>query len=49
MLVLGVVLLAIGFVLAIPVLWTIGIVVAIIGAILWVAEEAGAGWGRRWY
>jgi hypothetical protein len=49
MLILGVILLVLGFLLAIPVLWTIGIILAIIGAILWVAEGAGAAWGRRWY
>jgi hypothetical protein len=49
MLVLGVILMILGFVLAIPVLWTLGIVLAVIGAILWVAEGSGATWGRRWY
>jgi len=49
MLVLGIVLMLIGFLLAIPVLWTIGIILAIVGAVLWVAEGAGATWGRRWY
>jgi len=49
MVVLGVILLILGFVFGIPVLWTIGVVVAIIGIILWLAESAGASWGRRWY
>ena len=49
MLVLGIVLMLIGFLLAIPVLWTIGIVLALIGAGLWVADGTGAAWGRRWY
>ena len=49
MLVLGIVLMLIGFLLAIPVLWTIGIVLALIGAVLWVADGTGAAWGRRWY
>jgi len=48
-LVLGIILMLLGFLLGVPVLWTIGIVLAIIGAILWVAEGAGATWGRRWY
>jgi hypothetical protein len=48
-LILGIILLILGFVFGIPVLWTIGIIVAIIGAILWLAEGAGASWGRRWY
>jgi hypothetical protein len=48
-LVLGLILMLVGFLLAIPVLWTIGIILAIVGAILWIAEGAGATWGRRWY
>jgi hypothetical protein len=49
MVVLGVILMVLGFLLGIPVLWTIGIVLLVVGAILWVAEGAGAPWGRRWY
>ena len=49
MLVLGLILMLIGFVAAIPVLWSIGIILAVIGAVLWVADGAGAHWGRRWY
>jgi hypothetical protein len=49
MLVLGIILMLIGFLLAVPVLWTIGIVLAVVGAILWLAESSGAAWGRRWY
>ncbi len=49
MLVLGLILMLIGFLLAVPVLWTVGILLAIIGAVLWVAESSGAHWGRRWY
>jgi hypothetical protein len=49
MLILGVILLILGLVLGIPVLWTIGIILAVIGAILWIAEGTGATWGRRWY
>ncbi|MCU1457289.1 MAG: hypothetical protein JWL73_1381 [Actinomycetia bacterium] len=48
-LVLGVILLLLGLVLGIPVLWTIGVVLAIIGAVLWLAQGSGASWGRRWY
>jgi hypothetical protein len=48
-LILGIILMLIGFLLAIPVLWTIGIILAVIGAVLWVAEGAGANGGRRWY
>ena len=49
MLVLGIILMLLGFLLGIPVLWTIGIVLAVVGAILWIAESSGANWGRRWY
>ena len=49
MVVLGIILMIIGLVLAIPVLWTIGILLALIGAVLWLASGAGASWGRRWY
>jgi hypothetical protein len=48
-LVLGLILMVLGFLFAVPVLWTVGIVLAVIGAILWLAEGAGASWGRRWY
>jgi hypothetical protein len=49
MVILGLILLILGFVFSIPILWTIGIVVTLIGVILWVANGAGASWGRRWY
>jgi uncharacterized membrane protein HdeD (DUF308 family) len=48
MLILGVVLLILGFVLHIQVLWIIGIVLAVIGAVLLIAGTARTG-GRRWY
>lgn len=48
-LVLGVILLILGFVFAIPVLWTIGIILAVIGGVLWLADASGARWGRRLY
>jgi hypothetical protein len=48
-LVLGVILMLIGLLLSVPVLWTIGIILAVIGAVLWIAEGSGAHWGRRWY
>ena len=49
--VLGIVLLIIGFVAKIPVLWTIGIIIALIGVVFAVAGFAGreiAG-RRHWY
>ena len=45
----GVILLILGFIFAVPILWTIGIILAVIGVILWIAEGTGAAWGRRWY
>lgn len=49
MFILGLILALLGFVLGIPVLWVVGLVVAMIGAVLWIADGAGATWGRRWY
>ncbi|MER5707020.1 DUF6131 family protein [Streptomyces sp. NPDC042898] len=50
MIVLGVILLVIGFVASISILWTIGIILVVIGAILWIlgamGHEVG---GRRHY
>jgi hypothetical protein len=50
MIILGIVLLIVGFLLQIPILWTIGIVVLVIGAVLFllgaVGREVG---GRRHY
>lgn len=51
MIVLGIILLVIGFVAHIPVLWTIGIVLVVIGAILAILGAAGRKVGGRahWY
>ncbi len=49
MLILGVILLLLGLLLGIPILWVIGIVLALVGAILWLGSGSGASWGRRWY
>ncbi|MFF2409371.1 DUF6131 family protein [Streptomyces sp. NPDC058092] len=50
MIVLGVILLAIGFVTGISILWTIGIILAVVGLILWVLGAMGhAVAGRRHY
>lgn len=49
MLVLGVIFLLLGLLLGVPVLWTFGVVFAVIGAVLWVASGTGRSWGRRWY
>ncbi|MFG3281433.1 DUF6131 family protein [Streptomyces sp. NPDC048111] len=50
MIVLGVILLVIGFVAGISILWTIGIILLVIGAILWLLGAVGhAVGGRRHY
>lgn len=50
MIVLGVILLIIGFIAAIPILWTIGIVLLIVGLVLEVLGSTGrAVAGRRHY
>jgi hypothetical protein len=47
MLILGVILMLIGFLLGIPILWTIGVVLAIVGAVLWILGAAGREIGGR--
>ncbi|MEE1782610.1 DUF6131 family protein [Streptomyces sp. SP17BM10] len=50
MIVLGVILLIIGFVVGLPFLWTIGVILVAIGLVLWVAGALGhAIGGRRHY
>ena len=51
MIVLGIVLLVLGFLFHIAVLWTIGIIVLVIGAALAIAGAAGRAIGgrRHWY
>ncbi|MEV0573209.1 MULTISPECIES: DUF6131 family protein [unclassified Streptomyces] len=50
MIVLGIILLVIGFVAGISILWTIGIILLAVGAILWILGAAGhAVGGRRHY
>ncbi|MEV0186928.1 DUF6131 family protein [Kitasatospora purpeofusca] len=50
MIVLGVILLIIGFVTGISILWTIGIVLLLVGVVLWIAGALGhAVGGRRHY
>jgi uncharacterized membrane protein len=46
---LGIVLLIIGFLAGIAILWVIGIVLVVIGAILAVVHGGEAAWYRRWY
>jgi Family of unknown function (DUF6131) len=51
MIVLGIILLIIGFVTGITILWTLGIILLVIGLILALAGAAGRGVGgrRHWY
>ncbi|MFE5587997.1 DUF6131 family protein [Kitasatospora sp. NPDC056531] len=50
MIALGVILLVIGFVIGIPILWTIGVILLLIGLVLWVAGAVGhTVGGRRHY
>lgn len=50
MIILGVILLIIGFVTGISVLWTIGIVLAVLGLFFWLLGAVGRGIaGRRHY
>jgi len=47
LIILGIILLVIGFVAAIPILWTLGIILLVIGAILAIAGAAGREIGGR--
>jgi hypothetical protein len=50
MIILGIILLIIGFVVKVAILWTIGIIVLAIGLVLALLGTAGrAVGGRRWY
>jgi Family of unknown function (DUF6131) len=47
MIVLGIVLLLIGLLLSIPILWTIGVVLVLVGAVLWILGATGRAVGGR--
>ncbi|MFE2685428.1 DUF6131 family protein [Streptomyces mirabilis] len=47
MLVLGIILLVVGFVTGISILWTIGVILVIIGLVLWILGAAGHAFGGR--
>jgi hypothetical protein len=50
MIILGLILLVLGFVAKIPILWSVGIVLLVIGAVLWILGSMGrAVGGRRHY
>jgi fatty-acid desaturase len=43
----GVVLLLIGFLLGVPILWTVGVVLVVVGAVLWIMGSVGHAVGSR--
>ncbi|MFJ3830687.1 DUF6131 family protein [Streptomyces sp. NPDC090046] len=47
MIILGVILLVIGFVAGISILWTIGVILVVIGIILWILGAVGHSVGGR--
>lgn len=50
MIIFGLILLLIGFVAGIPILWTIGLIVLVVGLVLWILGATGrAVGGRRHY
>lgn len=50
MIALGIILLILGYVLSIPVLWTIGIILVVIGAVFWLLGAIGRPVaGRRYW
>jgi len=51
MLILGLILLLLGFLLSIPVLWTIGIILLVVGAVLFLLGSTGrqVGGRKHWF
>ena len=47
MIILGIILLLLGFLLGVPLLWILGLVLVAIGAVLWIAGSAGHELGGR--
>ncbi len=47
MIILGIVLLILGLIFGVPILWTIGIILAVIGVVLYVAGRSGRQIGPR--
>lgn len=47
MIVLGVVLLIVGFLTGISILWTIGVILLVVGAVLWILGSVGHAVGGR--
>ncbi|MEQ4208234.1 DUF6131 family protein [Actinopolymorpha sp. B17G11] len=49
MIILGIILLVLGFVLGISILWTIGVILLVIGVIFWILGAVGRPVGGRRY
>ncbi|WP_427887006.1 DUF6131 family protein [Kribbella sp. GL6] len=51
MLIVGVILLILGFVLNISILWTVGVILLLVGAVFWILGATGRAIGgrRHWY
>jgi len=51
MIILGIILLVVGFLLGVPILWTLGIILVVIGVVLVLLGSAGReiGGRRHWY
>ena len=47
MIVLGVILLVLGFLLGVSILWTLGIILVVIGVVLWILGSTGRAVGGR--
>jgi len=47
MIILGLIILVVGFLLSIPVLWTIGLILMVVGAVLWILGATGRAVGGR--
>ena len=49
MVIFGLIILLIGFVTGIPIVWTIGMVVLVVGLVLWLLGTMGHAVGGRWH
>lgn len=47
MITLGVVLLLLGFLLGVPILWTLGVILLVVGVVLWIMGSVGREIGGR--
>jgi fatty-acid desaturase len=47
MIVLGIILLIVGYLLAVPILWTIGVILVVVGLALWILGSLGHAVGGR--